>query len=74
MENNDINIIICFFLNDIDKLSFLSTSQTFNSLKIEIFFNDIINLYKIINLYYFERFTNIFAYHVGPYPEYITLT
>jgi hypothetical protein len=56
---DDIILLICGYLNNIDKAYFLSTTRHAHLLKDKIFFNDMIDSGKIRYHWYFDRFTNI---------------
>jgi len=55
----DIIIKICDILCDRDKFKFLSTSKKNRTYKYDVFYNDKINIKKIVESEYFDRFTNI---------------
>src|SRR5579872_7065492 len=63
---DDIIIYIVDFLAVHDKIKFLSLSQNLHSLKDKIYYKDEIDIKKIHQLWYFDKFTNIivdnFAY------------
>ena len=64
---SDIIVTIASYLNDWNKLQFLSTTNYLHSLKNKVYYNDIINLdnkrtilYESYqDLWYFDQFTNI---------------
>ena len=56
---DDVFIYITTFLNNKDKMAFLSTSQHLNFLKNKIYYNTYVRQHKICNLPYYDRFTNI---------------
>ena len=59
MEHPDIISLICNYLNDVDKFSYLSVTKNYDSLKAKTWFNERIHIYRIYNHKYFDRFTNI---------------
>jgi len=59
MENYDIIISICQYLDDIEKFYFLSATTKLDIMKGKILFNDAVNLYQIYFHRYFNQFTNI---------------
>src|SRR6476620_2856327 len=60
--NTDIIRVICLYLSDKDKIQFLSSKNEFHKLKnTRLLFNDPINKSKIMNLFYYNRFTNILS-------------
>ena len=69
---NDIFCHICTYLRDIDKLNFLSVSSFMHQLTSRVFFNDQIQIKKIINIWYFDRFTNIITDQLDVYPKCIS--
>lgn len=56
---NDIVIIIAKFLNDREKILFLSSSNRLHLLKNKIHYNEVINIMKIKDLTYYDMFTNV---------------
>src|SRR5579872_7033787 len=56
---DDIIVYITNFLNDKDKLYFLSSCEYFHLFKTKIFFNDCVYIDKIMLLSYFDRFTSV---------------
>ena len=58
--NKDILTNIFNYLQDIDKINFLSTCQTFNQLKNLFTFDELINIKKILHVSYRKSFTNVF--------------
>ncbi len=58
----DIIIKILTYLNDKEKIYFLSTCKYLNQFKIDIPFTRLVNLSKIINLQYYSNFTSIIAH------------
>ncbi len=66
---DDIICFICTILEDYDKLNFLSVSSLTHKLKSKIFFNESISMKKIMNIWYFDRFTNIITNPVDIYPK-----
>ena len=67
--NIDIIRIICLYLSIKDKINFLSSKNEFHKLKNIIFFNDQICQSKIINLFYYNQFTNILTNNTINYPH-----
>src|SRR6266566_3885476 len=68
-----INIKIIFkFLQDKEKINFLSTTKENNILKDNVFFNDMYNIDDIINSKYFDRYINILSNQINILPNSIT--
>src|SRR5579872_3691428 len=59
---NDTIIYTMSFLNDYDKILFLSLCKNLHLLKDKIYYCDKVNIYKIHDIWYFDRFTNITRY------------
>src|SRR5581483_2897388 len=57
--NVDIVLLICNFLDDIDKLNFLSISKDFHMLKTYVSFHNNCSLSKIHKLSYLNSFRNV---------------
>ena len=57
--NNDIIIYVCSFINNKEKINFLSICHKNYSLVKRIYFNDIISISKVIKILPKYRFTNI---------------
>lgn len=55
----DILLIITVYLNNEEKINFLSSSRDLHNLKNKIYYEDIINVKNIYELWYFDRFKNI---------------
>src|ERR1041384_4274010 len=71
--NADIIWIICLYLSDKDKINFLSSKNEFHTLKnTRLLFNDPIDKSKIMNLSYYNRFTNILSGNTINFPLCIT--
>jgi len=59
MDHQDIVILICSFLDDIDKFLFLSISKKYDSLKEKIWFHERVHLFRIYAHKYYNQFTNV---------------
>ena len=70
--NIDIVVIICGWLSDKDKISYLSIDNTFHMLKHIIHYEDMIIVTKIKKLPYYDQFTNIISDDVITFPKHIT--
>uniref|UniRef100_A0A6C0C7L0 F-box domain-containing protein n=1 Tax=viral metagenome TaxID=1070528 RepID=A0A6C0C7L0_9ZZZZ len=55
----DAILLLCHYLTDQEKIYFLSTSSKFDKLKMKTSFNTMIENNKILDLVYFDRFTNV---------------
>src|SRR5579872_7564383 len=70
---SDCIISITKFLNDKENLRFLSISKDLHLLKDKINYDDEINIDRIHQLWYYDRFTNIMAHHLlYKFPKSIT--
>ena len=71
----DIICIICTYVSDRDKKYFLSINRSMHLLKNTVKYNDATRLGEIINLWYYDQFTNIIVeenniindYHVSQF-------
>lgn len=69
---DDIITYICQYLDDKNKIQFLSTTININKLKHKIFFNELVIIDRISQLPYFDRFTEIIIiFDIGKIPKYI---
>jgi len=59
MDHPDIVSLICNYLNDYDKFSYLSITKFHTTFKEKMWFNERIHLYRIYGNKYFNRFTNV---------------
>ena len=67
-----IKLDIFKFLQDKEKINFLSTTKENNILKDNVFFNDMYNIDDIINSKYFDRYINILSNQINILPNSIT--
>lgn len=57
--NNDIIIYICNYLNDKDKISFLSINRHMNLIKNKVFYHEMVCINKIQGLWYINQIKNV---------------
>src|SRR5258706_10414161 len=65
-------LTILFYLNDNDKINFLSTQKDFDKLKNSIYYENIINYDKIKKLHYMQQFTNLIVNNLILIPRSVT--
>jgi len=68
---DDITFSICEFLDNKNKIQFLSVNTTMDAYKDKVFYNDIADFYNIINLFYFDQFVNIYTDVLYTFPKHI---
>src|SRR5579872_1016020 len=71
----DIIIYIVSYLKTKKKIKFLSLSRDLHALKDKIYYEDMIDIDKIHNLWYFDKFTNVLIYDTNityKFPMFVT--
>lgn len=67
---NDVILEICKYLGDTEKTQFLSVTKHTDTLKDKIFYDDLIIVDKISQLWYFDKFTKIIViFDIGKIPK-----
>ena len=56
---DDVIVFITTYLNDKDKISFLSTTKKLNTLKTKVYYDTLIHVNKIKDLQYYDMFINV---------------
>ena len=70
--NSDTVTIICEYLCDKDKISYLSTNTMFHMMKNIVRYENIISVLRIKKLPYYKQFTNIISNDVKSLPKSVT--
>ena len=70
---DDVILHIITFLNNKEKILFLSQSKYLDSLKDKTYYDDDIIINEINHLWYFDRFTHVICYNINlELPKFVT--